>query len=150
MGSSEGSQPTRGDRPSYNQAQLAQYVEFIHPDPTYSLATLQSEIKQDPLAALTVLQLRQNCATIWGNVALHYSQHRALPLDADALFHKIVERRLGGYCMENNAFFSTVLRSLGFDLYVSGARISHALMGSGDPEGFAGWSVLSVIQFPSP
>lgn len=41
--------------------------------------------------------------------------------------------------MENNAFFSTILRSLGYDLYVSGARISNALMGGADPEGFAGW-----------
>jgi len=130
----------RGYRQLYTQKQLAKYVEFINPDPSYSLATLQSEIKQDPLAALSLLQLRQTCATIWGNVALHYSWHRSLPLDPDALYHKIVERRLGGYCMENNMFFSTVLRSLGYDLYVSGARVSNALMGgSRDPEGFAGW-----------
>lgn len=138
MGSSEDG-PPRGYRPLYNESQLAQYVSFINPDPAYSLAALRSEIKQDPLAALTLLQLRQNCATLWGNVALHYSHHRTLPLDADALYHKIVERRLGGYCMENNAFFSTILRSLGYDLYVSGARISNALMGGADPEGFAGW-----------
>jgi hypothetical protein len=138
MGSST-EQPSPGYRELYTEEQLAKYVAFINPDPSYSLASLQAEISQDPLAALSVLQLRQNGATVWGNVALHYSWHRLLPLDPDALFHKIVERRLGGYCMENNAFFSTILRSLGYELYVSGARISNALMGVGDPEGFAGW-----------
>lgn len=126
-------------RPTYNDDQLSAYVAFINPDPSYSLAKLRSEIQENPLAALSTLQLRQVAAVPWGNVALHYSQHRALPLDPDSLFHKIVERKLGGYCMENNAFFSTVLRSLGYEIYISGARICNALMNTGDPEGFAGW-----------
>jgi len=127
-------------RPTYTRDQLSKYVECIRPNPSYTLETLESEIKSDPLAALGRLQLRQMAFNPWGNVALHYSWHRALSLDPEALFHKIVERRLGGYCMENNTFFSTVLRSLGFELYVTGARVSQALDGSGrNPEGFGGW-----------
>lgn len=127
-------------RPTYTRDQLAAYVACIAPDPTYTLVTLEEEIKTDPLAALGRLQLRQVAFNPWGNVALHYSWHRTLSLESEALFHKIVERRLGGYCMENNAFFSTILRSLGVQLYVTGARISHALDGHGkDPDGFAGW-----------
>ena len=72
-------------------------------------------------------------------ISVQYSWHRALSLDSEALFHKIVERRLGGYCMENNAFFSTILRSLGYQLYVTGARISNALEKGANPHGFAGW-----------
>ncbi|EXJ87901.1 hypothetical protein A1O1_04828 [Capronia coronata CBS 617.96] len=127
-------------RPTYTSDQLAEYVACIAPDPTYTLATLEAEIKADPLGALGRLQLRQMGFNPWGNVALHYSWHRIITLDPEALFHKIVERRLGGYCMENNAFFSTVLRSLGYQLYVTGARISHALEGNGkNPDDFAGW-----------
>ncbi|KIV94803.1 hypothetical protein PV10_02535 [Exophiala mesophila] len=134
-------------RPTYNDDQLSTYVALINPDPSYSLAKLRSEIQENPLAALSTLQLRQIAAVHWGNVALHYSHHRTLALDPDSLFHKIVERKFGGYCMENNAFFSTILRSLGYQIYVSGARISNALMGHADPDGFAGWQheVILVI-----
>ncbi|KIW18404.1 hypothetical protein PV08_02692 [Exophiala spinifera] len=126
-------------RPTYTRDQLALYVSCIAPDPSYTLSTLEAEIKADPLAALSTLQLRQMAFNPWGNVALHYSWHRTITLDPEALFHKIVERKLGGYCMENNAFFSTILRSLGYQQYVTGARISHALTGNADPRGFAGW-----------
>ncbi|KAI1616781.1 N-hydroxyarylamine O-acetyltransferase [Exophiala viscosa] len=133
-------------RPTYTRDQLALYVTCIAPHASYTLADLEAEIKTDPLAALSRLQLRQMAFNPWGNVALHYSWHRALPLDHQALFHKIVERKLGGYCMENNAFFSTILRSLGYQLYVTGARISYSLDGNGlDPGGFAGWQHEVII-----
>ncbi|EHY53767.1 hypothetical protein ABEF92_006511 [Exophiala dermatitidis] len=133
-------------RPTYTGDQLAAYVACIAPDPTYTLATLQSEIKADPLGALSRLQIRQMGFNSWGNVALHYSWHRIITLDSEALFHKIVERKLGGYCMENNAFFATILRSLGYQLYVTGARISFAVDGNGKhPEGFAGWSHEAIL-----
>ncbi|KIX03370.1 uncharacterized protein Z518_06922 [Rhinocladiella mackenziei CBS 650.93] len=133
-------------RPTYTREQLAKYVGRIAPEPSYTLATLESEIQADPLAALGRLQLRQIAFNPWGNVALHYSWHRTLSLDPEALFHKIVERRLGGYCMENNTFFSAVLRSLGYQLYVTGARISYSLEGNGrNPEGFAGWQHEVII-----
>lgn len=39
----------------------------------------------------------------------------------------------GGYCMENNCFFGTILRSIGFDVYSVGARVK-------SPDGYGGWS----------
>ena len=64
-----------------------------------------------------------------------------MSLDAEQVFEKIVTKRLGGYCMEVNNFYSTVLRSLGVKLYLTGGRISNAVDAPGrrDPEGFAGW-----------
>lgn len=49
--------------------------------------------------------------------------------------------------MENNAFFATVLRSLGYDLYTTGARVSHAVdQRHNDPEGYAGWThMLNIV-----
>lgn len=41
---------------------------------------------------------------------------RALSLDADDLFAKMVVDRRGGYCFEQNALFWYVLRALGFDV----------------------------------
>ena len=130
-------------RPTYSRGQLSTYVSrHIAPSPLYTLETLESEIQADPLGALGTLQLRQMAFNPWGNIALHYSWHRALTLDAAALYHKIVERGLGGYCMENNAFFSNILRSLGYQLYVTGARVSLSLDGAKDDPGFGGWYVF--------
>ena len=51
--------------------------------------------------------------------------------------------------MENNTFLATVLRSLGFDCYISGARISSAEGGATGytADGFGGWEheVIFVI-----
>ncbi|ETI25328.1 hypothetical protein G647_02100 [Cladophialophora carrionii CBS 160.54] len=138
--------PSSSFRPTYTREQLATYVsKHIAPSPSYTLETLEAEIQADPLAALGTLQLRQMAFNSWGNLALHYSWHRTITLDSDALYHKIVERGLGGYCMENNAFFSTVLRSLGYQLYVTGARVSHSLDGDKDDPGFAGWQHEVII-----
>ncbi|KUM61790.1 hypothetical protein ACN42_g5315 [Penicillium freii] len=38
----------------------------------------------------------------------------------------MVERRLDGYCMENTGIFFIVLRSLGYLVYATGGRVSHA------------------------
>ena len=40
----------------------------------------------------------------------------------------------GGYCMENNRFFATILYSLGFDVYSVGARVH-------TPNGYNAWYV---------
>ena len=133
-------------RPTYTRDQLSTYVsKHIAPSPSYTLETLESEIQADPLTALGSLQTRHMAFNAWGNLALHYSWHRSITLDSDALYHKIVERGLGGYCMENNAFFSTILRSLGYQLYVTGARVSYALDVAKDDPGFAGWYISTLV-----
>ena len=58
-------------RPTYTRDQLALYVSCIAPDSSYTLVSLEAEIKADPLAALSRLQLRQMAFNPWGNVALH-------------------------------------------------------------------------------
>lgn len=67
-----------------------------------------------------------------------------MSLCRDALFEKLVasgENGLGnrgGYCMENNSFFETVLRSLGYETLTCGARVSNAANGI-PGGGFQGW-----------
>ena len=115
-------------RPIYTQQQLSTYLSFIkYPLPQPITESFQKEIKSDPLRILKRLQRRQLAVVPFGNVALHYSPHHTVSLDAEALFEKIVVRRLGGYCVENNNFFATVLRSLGYSLYTAGARVSSSL-----------------------
>lgn len=61
------------------------------------------------------------------NLALHYSTHHSVILDRDVLFEKMVIGGKGGYCMENNLFFATVLRTLGYAVLSTGARVSKAV-----------------------
>ncbi len=112
-----------------------------------SLQDLEADIKQKPLESLAKIQLWQLAAVPFGNIVLHYSPHHVVSLDTETLFHKIVERRLGGYCMENNAFFATVLRSLRYDLYTTGGRVSYAIDEAyKDHQGYRGWShMLNII-----
>ena len=52
------------------------------------------------------------------NLALHYSPHHQISIHPSELFQKIVNQGTGrgGYCVENNVFLSTVLRSIGFEV----------------------------------
>jgi len=72
------------------------------------------------------------------NLSLHYSKLPGISLDTEDLFEKIVERRRGGYCMEVNCFFATVLDTLGYEVVPTGARV---LNPSGE---YGGWYAESV------
>ena len=135
-------------RPTYTRSQLSQWLALINQAQSpITLEDLEAGIKLDPFEALKMIQLWQLAAVPFGNLVLHYSPHHTISLDTETLFTKIVERRLGGYCMENNTFFATVLRSLGYDLYTTGARVSYAVdQGHKDPQGYGGWShMLNII-----
>ena len=128
-------------RPKYSNDQLRQYLAILnYSAKNDALESLLAEKESDPLGALTRLQRKQLASIPFGNLALHYSPHHTISLDPEALFTKLVERRLGGYCMENNTFFAIILRSLGFTLYTTGARVADAVDDpTGDPGGFGGW-----------
>jgi N-hydroxyarylamine O-acetyltransferase len=46
-----------------------------------------------------------------------------LPLDAESLFDRIVVRRRGGYCFEQNGLLFAVLQDLGYDVRIQLARV---------------------------
>jgi arylamine N-acetyltransferase len=136
-------------RPTYTDDQLSIYFCQIFPSwhSFHSISAFRNALKDDPIAALSALQLYHLAAIPWGDVALHYSKERKLFLEEDALFEKLVIRKLGGYCMENNTFFAAVLRSLGVQVYVTGGRISNIVDKNGDhPEGFGGLLVPILIK----
>lgn len=49
--------------------------------------------------------------------------HRTIDIDADAVFDKLVMRRRGGYCFEQNTLFAAALRALGYDVTPLAARV---------------------------
>ncbi|KAB8239379.1 N-terminal acetyltransferase [Aspergillus alliaceus] len=128
---------------TYDPDQLERYLERIgYADSTSATGAttgrlhhaLQSSQK-DRLATLTELQRRHLGSIPWGNSALHYSQHRSISVHPTAVFEKLVVRRLDGYCMENTNLFYIVLRSLGYCVYPTGGRVSHAVAGGNQTPG---------------
>lgn len=122
---------------TYTPAQLEAYLARIGYIPTTTstkkdrhsntlLADVHHRISTNALDTLSDLQRRHLAAIPWGNSGLHYSQHHTISLNAESLYEKMVVRRVDGYCMENSGLFFVVLRSLGYAVYATGGRVSHA------------------------
>jgi arylamine N-acetyltransferase len=88
--------------------------------------------------ALRHLEKLQRCHLAWipfENLSLHYSRSRTISLDLDDAYSKIVKSPgRGGYCMELNLLFISLLRSIGYQVHSCGARVHNG-------KRFGGWSV---------
>ena len=117
-------------RKIYTPEQIQLYYDRIQLPHSYrNEIDSQKARTQEGLKFLTVLKKYQLAAVPFENLELHYSFHHTITLDPDHLFEKIVGRQAGrgGYCMENNCLFGTVLRSLGYDVFSIGARVNTAI-----------------------
>lgn len=104
----------------------------------------------DGLKLLSALQRHHIAKVPFENLELHYSPTKIINTDAELLFTKIVTQNTGrgGYCMENNLFFATLLRSLGFSVMSTGGRVSTAAQPNGDvapEERYTGFSHMVNI-----
>ncbi|KAF4462769.1 arylamine N-acetyltransferase 2 [Fusarium albosuccineum] len=111
------------DRIKYSNVQLQKYfdrIAFPSAYRTFSVADLGPDAQLQLLLRLLKYQLAN---VPFENLTLHYSWHRVIDVNVDHLYDKVVGERRGGYCMENNSFFHTVLLSLGYDVYMAGARV---------------------------
>lgn len=115
----------------------AYLVRIGHPEPNPEDAS--SANNNYGLGLLASLQ-RQHLASVpFENLSVHYSPNDyTVSLDPEEVYAKIVTRRRGGYCMENNLLFGILLRSFGFTVYSAGGRVSHDVMHL-PGGGFSGW-----------
>jgi arylamine N-acetyltransferase len=122
----------RAGRPHFTADEIQDYLKVIKLPQQY----LDSLVRQNlPLASTTdhglpflqALTRYHTCNIPFENLELHYSAHRKITLDPSQLYDKFVRRRRGGRCMENNTFFATVLRSLGYQVRNCGGRVSRAM-----------------------
>lgn len=113
------------DRPKFTDQQLKQYFDYIEL-PEIARHQLISVNPSDQLESLSILIRHQLCHVPFENLDLHYAPVKGVSLNIFHLFNKVVERKAGrgGYCMQNNSLFGTVLRSLGFDIVSAGARVA--------------------------
>src|SRR5438477_9106660 len=55
---------------------------------------------------------------------LDISLGRPIILSDEAFFHKIIEKRRGGFCYELNGLFAALLRALGFSVALLSAQVA--------------------------
>lgn len=129
-------------RPTLTREQLLKYVSLVFEcetaDSGAKLEELEQSVEVEPLKTLKTLQQAHLATIPFSNVVLYYSQHHTISLDPDVLFHKIVERGLGGYCVENTGFFAIVLRSLGYQFYTGGARVAKSFVPGPENDDYLG------------
>src|SRR5689334_7918176 len=65
------------------------------------------------------------------NLSIHAGE--PIVLDDEALFEKIVVRRRGGFCYEDNGLFAALLRALGFEVSMLSAEVARADGSFGPP-----------------
>lgn len=121
--------------PQFTKSEIERYLKRIALPTPHS----ESPILADPSLARTELHglpllralHRYHVSTIpFENLELHYSKTRSISLNARDLYVKFVDQAAagrGGRCMENNTFFGTVLRSLGYDVRNCGGRVSRMM-----------------------
>jgi arylamine N-acetyltransferase len=112
-------------RVTFTKAQVSQYFDRLKlPEGKrcYDVTALEDE---DTLKYLALL-IKNHLAEIpFENLTLHYSTHHQVSVHPEELFKKIIggNNGRGGYCMENNSLFGTLLRTLRFNIYPGGARV---------------------------
>ena len=110
----------------YSQEQVNTYLSYISfPVAKYKPVTPETARSEYGLTYISALQKYQLSHVPFENLILHYSKERQVSLDKDDLFEKVVGAKngRGGYCMENNKFFGTILRTMGFEIVPIGARV---------------------------
>src|SRR4051812_17438375 len=108
---------------TYSDEQINTYLSLISfPTSKYGNFSAKTASAEDALEYLTTLQKHHLSTVPFENLDLHYSTHRIVSIDKDDMYEKIVtlNRGRGGYCMQVNLFFATVLKSLGFELIATG------------------------------
>lgn len=149
------------NKPTYSKEQIDHIfnrLNFPQALRQYDPTSLKDPPRKDEpsrLQYLTALQRSMLTSVPFENLELHYSPTHVITIEPDALYHKIVTQGTGrgGYCMENNAFFVTLLRSLGFSTYSVAARVNmlnSANLPPGTPreeiERYTGWShMVNVV-----
>ncbi|PYI26901.1 arylamine N-acetyltransferase 1 [Aspergillus indologenus CBS 114.80] len=113
--------------------QVEQY--FAHIGLPTQVAQVQNA--QVNLETLSAIQAHHLSRIPYENLALHYSKSPRISLNISDIYHKFIVKGRGGYCMEHNLLFGHVLRFLGFQVYLTGARLHRDATTS--MPGWSGW-----------
>jgi arylamine N-acetyltransferase len=112
-------------RATYTKDQIKKYFDRLGLTESQRKYHASGLSPEDALQYLSLLQKLQLATIPFENINLHYSTHHSISVHPEELFRKIIgdNNGRGGYCMENNRLFGTLLNSLGFTLYSGGGRV---------------------------
>ncbi|XP_037333508.2 arylamine N-acetyltransferase, pineal gland isozyme NAT-10-like [Pungitius pungitius] len=83
------------------------------------------------LATLKLIHKQHVMSVPFENLSLHCGEKNVM--DLEATFNKIVRRRRGGWCLENNFLFGWVLREMGYDTTSLGSRVFNSVLNDFGP-----------------
>ncbi|NWU61303.1 ARY2 protein, partial [Pterocles burchelli] len=87
----------------------------------FARISYQGSYSKLDLATLTDILQHHIRAVPFENLSIHCGER--IELDLEATYNKIVRKKRGGWCMENNNLLSWVLKTLGYDITLLGARV---------------------------
>ncbi|KAH0365405.1 cysteine proteinase, partial [Aureobasidium melanogenum] len=124
--------PEEANRRFYSKSELQNYFARINLPAKYLESPILSDstlarTKEHGLPLLEALCRHHTSNIPFENLILHYSTTKKVVLELSYLYTWFVTKRRGGRCMENNSFFGTVLRSLGYTVRNCGGRVSRAM-----------------------
>ncbi|CAD0084566.1 unnamed protein product [Aureobasidium vineae] len=124
--------PEDPDRRRYSKEELQEYFTRIELSQKYLDSPILSNAelaatKEHGLPLLEALCRHHTSNVPFENLILHYSASKKVTLELSELYDWVVQKRRGGRCMENNSFFGTVLRSIGYQVRNCAGRVSRAM-----------------------
>lgn len=134
---------------SLSQAQVEAYLDRISLPTNVRDLLREGPEGRDALKAVAALQQHHLATIPFENLDLCYSAHKTIPQGTETVFDHVITRKRGGVCDQVHPLFARLLRSLGFVVYLTGARINAAagiLQGPGadiSKPSFTPWFVFS-------
>ncbi|NXS09288.1 ARY2 protein, partial [Neodrepanis coruscans] len=87
----------------------------------FSRISYQGSHNKPDLATMSDIFQHHIQAIPFENLSIHCGER--IELDLEATYNKIVRKKRGGWCMENNYLLSWVLKTLGYDVTLLGAKV---------------------------
>ncbi|NXU75322.1 ARY2 protein, partial [Oreotrochilus melanogaster] len=87
----------------------------------FTRISYQGSYEKPDLATLTDIFQHHIRAVPFENLSIHCGE--SIELDLEATYNKIVKKKRGGWCMENNHLLSWVLKTLGYNITLLGSKV---------------------------
>lgn len=113
------------DRMRLKRTEIEAYYERIAFPQDRRIFEVTSLSDDEKITYLKLLKKHHIVTIPFENLSLHYSWHRVVHVQPRHLFNKVVANKdgRGGYCMEVNSLFHVLLLSLGYNVFMAGARV---------------------------
>lgn len=100
---------------------VTSFTEKMNIEKYFSRTGYKGSYDKQDLETLTAVFQHHIRAVPFENLSIHCGE--TITLELDQVYNKIVMKRRGGWCMENNQLLNWVLKTLGYDTTILGAYV---------------------------